>query len=86
VADRALFIIRKVTKGPNDVSDKVVDVDGFCKYTLLVKGCMHLLLIVLVHYYFFIEIPRSTNRRFQESGYLIVGYLLTCIYFMCSCA
>jgi len=35
-----------------------------CKYTLLIKAIMHVVLIALVHYYFFFVVPRKTNRRF----------------------
>jgi quinol-cytochrome oxidoreductase complex cytochrome b subunit len=68
VVDRMLFIIRKVTKNPNDYQAMILDHedqsnrDDFSKYTLLVKAIMHVTLIILVHYYFFFMIPRKTNR------------------------
>jgi uncharacterized membrane-anchored protein len=45
---------------------------------------MHVFLIIVVHYYFFFVIPAKTNRRFQESPYLIIGYILVTIYFYIS--
>lgn len=62
VVDRMLFVIRKVTSNPNDIqfmtSQSPTPKDDFSKFTLITKATMHVTLILLVHYYFFISIPR----------------------------
>ncbi|CAD8103233.1 unnamed protein product [Paramecium sonneborni] len=83
ITDRALFIMRKVTKDPRNDRQNQTGND-IQKYTLMIKVAIHFILIIVVHYYFFFVIPQKTNKRFQESYYLIFAYILVCIYFIIS--